>query len=136
MKRSVVIIIGVIVAITLMIMTGVVVHKERSAKGNDEPNNPIDSETLLAPPAGLDEDEILDFYNMNATQEEYMQFEDGKEVVEEQLGSCPRITTTVTTDRYACYLAISSRCKYPCKTIIWTVGVTSDYRLKYQCSCV
>lgn len=132
MKLTVVIIISAIAVISLMIATGVAVHKKR----NEEPLKPIDSETLLAPPAGFDEDQILDFYNMNATQDEYIQFEDGKEVVEDHLGSCPRITTGVRTDRYGCYLAIARSCKYPCKTIVWTVGWTSDYRTKYQCSCI
>ena len=137
MNRRVIIAISAIMAITL-ILTGVVVHHNNNKnQEEDAASIHMDSETLLAPPAGWNDTQITEFYHTNATQDEYVSYdEDGKEIVEEQLGSCPRITTRVTTDRLGCYLTISRSCRFPCRTIVWTVGVTSDYRLKYQCQCV
>jgi hypothetical protein len=136
MKRITIIVISAIVVATLII-TGVVVHQNNNKKDQDIDASMIDSEVLLAPPVGYDDNQTLDFYNNNATQEEYRQFdEDGKEIIEDGYCTGYGYTTRVTTNRYSCYSTAASRCRYPCRVIVWTVGVTSDYRLRYQCQCL
>jgi hypothetical protein len=133
MKRSILILIGSIVALSTLIGTSVMIHRKRTA---DKILDSTPEETLLAPPEGFDESQILDFYENNATATEYVRFEDGKEVVEDKYGRCSSYKYGPTTYRYNCYSAVATYCKYPCRVNVFPTGVTRDFSILYTCSCI
>ena len=133
MKRFTIIVISMIVAVTL-ICTGVMVHKKREAESLFQ--SPAANVSLLAPPEGLSDEELTDFYYNNATTDEQVYFEDGKEVVEEAASyTCSRVQGS-GTNRLACYNAAARYCRFPCRVIVWTTGWDAYYRLTYRCYCL
>jgi hypothetical protein len=132
MKRFVVILISTIVVVS-MIFTGLIVHKKNAIEAESK-----EEQSFRAPPEGLNEDQVMDYFINNATAEESVRFEDGKEVVEEQASYayCKnyRVTTTYSS-RSRCYSALYARgCKYPC-LIITDFIYLGGSSFRYTCQC-
>lgn len=133
MKRFVVILISTIVAIAL-IFTGIIVHQKRSRTFES-----IEVEKFRAPPEGLNEEQVIDFFNNNSTVDESPQFEDGKEVVEEQASYayCKYYKVSGTySSRSSCYSALYNKgCKRPCLILTNFIYNPYTYTYRYTCQC-
>jgi hypothetical protein len=125
MKRFFVILIAAIL-LAFVVLTSVLIHNRNHAT--------IAEETVIAPPAGLKEDEVASFLDQNSTTAA-IEFEDGKQVVEDNYRRCPYAWAPARVTKLNCYYEVYYKgCYSPCQVKIRTTYDSWGYA-RYECWC-